>query len=99
MNEAAQEHETKWTPGPWGIEGAGLDNNRYYQIVPLTKAGELDWAREIGETVDDNIANAHLIAAAPRLYAALEALFGAFGHKEIAEAEAALAEARGGVAS
>jgi len=68
MNEAAQEHETKWTPGPWGFEGAGLD--KYYEVAPFGKDGVLDWDREVAAT-DGNIWNAHLIAAAPRLYAAL----------------------------
>jgi len=81
--------ETKWTPGPWfivtptqgfeictihGVERQPTENGLgqtwvYIRPESLVRDGEWVWPDEAECT-----ANAHLIAAAPDLYAALEAL-------------------------
>ena len=72
----------------------------------------VEWPRRDDEAVDDteNEANAHLIAAAPELLAALEALLfydtfeeaepvlGTREHKVVSAARAAIAKAKGEVA-
>lgn len=80
--------ETKFTPGPWGIkENLGTDE----AYCDWHKVGPVDL---MGGKAN---ANSHLIAAAPELYAVVEA----FGNEEISDAEfnrmrnAALAKARG----
>lgn len=67
--------ETKWTPGPWAVRVAGHRinvgqdrNGRYYNRVA-----------EMATTATSNVAaeglaNAALIAAAPDLYEALQAM-------------------------
>lgn len=63
--------DTKFTPGPWRVTdaaGAGC-----YRI--RTEPSKNDYGIEIAETFlhgSSDEANAHLIAAAPELYAALE---------------------------
>ena len=90
--------ETKFTPGPWTFEGR--------TIYALEEAG---WRR--GEPVMRNRfdcsvqgpfcpdaekqANAHLIAAAPDLYDALDYLLNDDTHDAREQARAALAKARG----
>lgn len=95
--------DTKFTPGPWHIEewdGESrpvlVGGDKHYALVPAKGA-------EVHE--DQTWANAHLCAAAPDLYAALEAMFavgttsecheGPCGHKACGLAKAALAKARG----
>ena len=63
-------NQPKWTPGPWKKrEGAEW-------IID----GAVDYGRvaSVGLGRRDVIANAHLIAAAPDLYTALEELLGAY---------------------
>ena len=74
--------QTRFTPGPWAVEwpvGAGLGLIR----PGIEAAGEFsvvlvgaddDDAGIYGYTPQEQDANAHLIAAAPRLYAAMEEL-------------------------
>lgn len=67
--------QPKWTPGPWAVER----NKRTWGWVDVvgpslgvggpTQATDLTLADEV-----KRIAEAHLIAAAPDLYAALEAI-------------------------
>ena len=92
--------EPKFTPGPWRIV-------RYCEAIEIANVADLLHFYG-GETAE---ANAALIAAAPELYAALEAFLGwaqspleDSGEKLAAEldqvtvyAYAALAKARGGV--
>jgi hypothetical protein len=73
--------QTKWTPGPWTIS-----RDRYNPLQHSENAVSIDaethfglagvWVRMEDEATDDPtmVANAHLIAAAPDLYAALEAI-------------------------
>jgi hypothetical protein len=67
--------KTKFTPGPWGIEQTNDTN----WIGPLRADGKVafvvaDTDREglKPEALERNDANAHLLAAAPDLYEALE---------------------------
>ena len=94
--------QPKWTKGPWAVER----NKRTWGWVDVvgpslgvggpTRATDLTLADEV-----KRIAEAHLIAAAPDLYAALERLVDAVsglsaGVASIsADARAALAKARG----
>ena len=63
--------ETKFTPGPWWIDGQGIgpksfaDDQSYGITTPVAYIEEYDWP-------ENHVANAHLIAAAPELYEALE---------------------------
>ena len=100
--------ETKWTPGPWifdNNEGYG-QNNIWSRMTPTGagKPGPLV-ATAVGDSAEAE-ANAHLIAAAPDLYAALELILplgkgyvaaNNVGNNRafIADAETALAKARG----
>ena len=61
------EKKTAWTPGPWGIEYDNADEYfaQWYDVGPA----KIEFGRnDDGEAM----ANAHLIAAAPELYQALE---------------------------
>lgn len=101
--------QPKWTPGPWAVER----NKRTWGWVDVvgpslgvggpTQATDLTLADEV-----KRIAEAHLIAAAPDLYAALQStrkrLYDAmtalgsspdFADAGCHEADAALAKARG----
>ena len=63
--------ETKFTTGPWFIDGQGIgpksfaDDQSYGITMPVAYIEEYDWP-------EDHRANAHLIAAAPDMYKALE---------------------------
>lgn len=56
---------TKWTPGPWHVS----DSNEVLDEQSLLVAAEI-----MGERAEIYQANAHLIAAAPELHAALTEL-------------------------
>ena len=60
--------DTKFTPGPWADWASG---KRAYNITRAQGTGTI---ARVGPWPDDavNIANAHLIAAAPELYEALQ---------------------------
>lgn len=91
-----------WTPGPWWVEG---------EVVCAPDGDNFPWyvaiAERCGYPNDQSRANAHLIAAAPELYEALEALSEHFTqvvkafrvdseeHETLVAARAALAKARG----
>lgn len=95
--------ETRWTSGPWSksywIEQPG---NRY---KPMVAAGGVTVAITHPAPIcqqDECEANAHLIAAAPELYEALESLVrcidetrGSNANDALHAAETALAKARG----
>lgn len=69
--------ETKFTPGPWE---ALFDKRRdNYSIFGGASKGARHWIAntKCESTPRDHAANAHLIAAAPELYAALEGAIGA----------------------
>jgi len=68
--------QPKWTPGPWVVEPVNHDGDGG-TLVRLTDYPNPNcvanvWGTEsAGEPNAESIANAHLIAAAPDLYAAL----------------------------
>ena len=68
--------DTKFTPGPWVVEPVNHDNDGG-TLVRLTDYPNPNcvanvWGTESARTPNaEGIANAHLIAAAPDLYAAL----------------------------
>jgi hypothetical protein len=107
--------QPKWTPGPWfivtptqgfevctihGVERQPTEDGLgqtwvYIRPESLVRDGEWHWPDEAECT-----ANAHLIAAAPDLYAALDGLLGLLDAGSLYEpqayaARAALAKARG----
>ncbi len=59
--------EKKWTPGPWSV-----CNMTSWCCVDHAEWGTT--VAEIGENDETGLANAHLIAAAPELYEALQAM-------------------------
>ena len=104
--------QPKWTPGPWALEirpgsGAAADCTIAMIEQPDERApyrgmiARLQSAEHInGIAKDELVANAHLIAAAPDLYAALDGLLGLLDAGSLYEpqayaARAALAKARG----
>lgn len=88
--------EKKWTPGPWVFDGTGPHNVFGCDIsnsLGDSIAGSWHGRDEVAK------ANAHLIAAAPELYDALEEMLrivGGYEYPETAKmARAALTKARG----
>ena len=92
--------DTKWTPGPWRINKE--DDWGGVEITSESRVGMIEIAM-LAVTFRGNIgkeqrANARLIAAAPELYEALDAMLTRFGHHsnvDIKRAADALAKARG----
>lgn len=74
----------KHTPGPWALNGNYIGS---------------ETAGNIGYSFGDNVANAHLLAAAPELLAALKAVLehniAHHNHMTHAAARAAIAKAEG----
>lgn len=96
--------ETKFTPGPWHYSGLGEVIQRdEREFICNTKWDGFDGVNEFRNARWEQ--NAHLIAAAPDLYAALEAIIaweqsedGPFAWEVLGQAKSALAKARGEVA-
>jgi hypothetical protein len=99
----------KWTKGPWVICWATYNGRKvnftiaaspYGSIRPIAETRwKTEWSEVEGEEL---IANAHLIAAAPDLYAALQRMVSHFLSDDMTppdsvmgQAKAALAKARG----
>lgn len=101
--------ETKWTPGPWSvfIDDSGdkwtgwplsIDAVTDPDKTVVRTGGHWPYEWETATSQREAVANAHLIAAAPDLYAALEHMIrwhDQLSPADIAKAEAALAKARG----
>ena len=85
-------NKTKFTPGPWKIVEDRVPSS--LEVYGGTTAICECWRRANPET---EIANAHLIAAAPMLYEALDYLLNGIGDElgRIDKARAALKAARG----
>jgi len=89
-----------WTPGPWKIGSRYTENGVYDKagnLIANTHSSHRNFDRE--NQIAEQNANAHLIAAAPDMYEALEDIIGdtEFGcHRaSYIKARAALAKARG----
>ena len=88
--------ETKFTPGPWWIDGQGIgpksfaDDQSYGITMPVAYIEEYDWP-------ENHEANAHLIATAPTMYEVLDWLDrrGGLGLEVHVVISTALAQARG----
>ncbi len=63
--------QPKWTPGPWRYDRTNGSPTTGEHMIAGANPGYLAEVRDCGS--GDVRANAHLIAAAPDLYAALEA--------------------------
>ena len=90
--------DTKFTPGPWRYDRTNGSPTTGEHMIAGAKPGYLAEVRDCGS--GDVRANAHLIAAAPDLYAALNGLLGLLDAGSLYEpqayaARAALAKARG----
>lgn len=92
--------EKKWTPGPWRIERYKEPYTSFLEDINIVADG-LILAKLGKELSSEHTANAHLIAASPKLYEALEELRLAVIYSDnvasifIEDAEEALAKARG----
>lgn len=99
--------ETKWTPGPWSVENTATCGIRVVHGPADPGTGfhdDVDFGRGLIGPSDEQRANMHLIASAPDLYDALNALVteceslyksGRLDASVWLQARAALAKARG----
>ena len=91
----AENHETKWTPGPWGI------HPEYPEWVSTNDADIAEVSGWPPQHDEEQTANRHLIAAAPELYEALLSLCDYLAFEPphdgplVTAGRAALAKARG----
>jgi hypothetical protein len=72
---------TKWTPGPWIVEDQGeLAAHSHAILTAVGWERECPWIATVNgyhvgpKELEEIVANAHLIAAAPALFAALETI-------------------------
>lgn len=83
----------KFTPGPW-VTSDRTDHDEIYAAAypgrPICHS--TSYWQGPGPRAEERLANAHLIAAAPRLYDVLSRVRDGIAYNEI---DAALAEARG----
>ena len=94
-----------WTPGPWRVSSIGLMNDgsfpvasEQWQIARVTSQTDFPRGQGHNSECTERDANAHLIAAAPDLYAALEMAqlwLSVDGRFDMQGINAALAKARG----
>ena len=91
--------QPKWTKGPWRYDRTNGSPTTGEHMIAGAKPGYLAEVRDCGS--GDVRANAHLISAAPDLYAELVSLMAAYAecngedHPAYGRAEYALAKARG----
>lgn len=74
---ASSVHSPKFTPGPWKINSSRISQTSTFEIASESYRSGQDSACWIAQVLQPHIhgeANAHLIAAAPDLYAALKGL-------------------------
>lgn len=96
------------TPGPWVVGGASGNEGEAREIVAASRTiawSASTWDEDEGDVVtEEDDANAHLIAAAPDLLAALKELVdydegsnepGEFGYEILQRCKAAIAKAEG----
>ena len=84
--------QPKWTPGPWRYDRTNGSPTTGEHMIAGAKPGYLAEVRDCGS--GDVRANAHLIAAAPDLYAALVHAQQNMPHPD-QMIDAAIAKARG----
>ena len=72
--------QPKWTPGPWRYDRTNGSPTTGEHMIAGAKPGYLAEVRDCGS--GDVRANAHLIAAAPDLYAALDDLLAAYAEPD-----------------
>ena len=94
--------ERKWTPGKWSVYED--ERETYWPGIDAGRTSIVVWGDQQenngvqGDTLEEAKANAHLIAAAPDLYEALDRLvryINAPSTEAYLSARAALAKARG----
>ena len=89
--------DTPWTPGPWRSDY--LDRNGQRTVSAEHFEVCTCWHHSVGSIEKEMEANARLIAAAPDLFAALDAIidgrFWSMSDDKFGAAKAALAKARG----
>ena len=89
-------NKAKWTKGPWHVPKA---RGCAHGPVDKNDVPVVTWTGMARPRQENGMANAHLIAAAPDLYEALEAMLDECVDDEFAphvmDARAALAKARG----
>lgn len=94
--------ERKWTPGKWSVYE--VERETYWPGIDAGRTSIVVWGDQQenngvqGDTLEEAKANAHLIAAAPDLYEALDRLvryINAPSTEAYLSARAALAKARG----
>lgn len=97
--------ERKWTPGKWSVYQ--VERETYWPGIDAGRTSIVVWGDQQenngvqGDTLEEAKANAQLIAAAPDMYEALEAIVTRYHKGEdiygwIDTAGQALAKARGG---
>lgn len=87
---------TTHTPGPWEAETKEFGDTPGWRPW-VGRLGEHRYAAlSCGETQEEAIANACLIAAAPELLVALRGLLNMWSTRTVEEARAAIAKATGG---
>ncbi len=59
----------KHTPGPWHVTPAGYIGSEHHGFVPIVTPFRQDvFKDQFGNPTDETLANARLIAAAPKMY-------------------------------
>ena len=88
--------ETKFTPGPWSVDRNVIrgDADQFGRTVAIASTLNVAWPYGRRATKEEPY-NAHLIAAAPRMYAALDAMANGEGLPPGETIERILADARG----
>ena len=93
--------QPKWTKGPWAAKWSKYEEDNFIVQAGMPSNRVLAQFDGDGDGPDDqSLADAHLIAAAPDMYAALDGLLGLLDAGSLYEpqayaARAALAKARG----
>ncbi len=102
MANLLQTTNTKHTPGPWTLlinkEGGNWDW-AIRTVKPHNPAGEIGiHIAEVNRFLPEVEANAHLIAAAPEMFAALEAILFQIVQGKVLERDACITAARAAIA-
>ena len=100
----AMSNKTKWTQGPWEINGIAIESG--FEVIAYLRE-PAHYHGDIRHGHKDEVANAHLIKTAPDLYEALDGLLSELDSTpeislsswgiSLQDARTALAKARGEV--